>query len=224
MRLRLGLIIAVGCCSALQASAASASVGCSASAIRIETSTRTFEPLRANPAFIPCAADAQGEEGLTTSVVGPITVEASGFGARTRGNYGTSCAIFDAQAEARVGAVTVTVGSTTISATGLDATASSVWPCNADIFEVGAESTIGNLTVDGNAVEVADDPADIPIPGVGTLHIEWANTNAGDVVAPGQPATSRALWLEGSGDVPNVVIAEAQACDDTYPHIGPSCG
>jgi hypothetical protein len=217
MRLRVGLVVAVAGCSAVQVSAASATVGCSASAIRVVSSTSTFEPVSANPGFIPCADDAQGQSVVTPSAVGSVTVEASGLSAVTHGNDpgGPPCCIIDAYAEGRVGAVTVTVGTTTISATGLDAVADSESTCGQCILDASAQSTIAKLTVNGNAIELVGDDPNVPIPGVGTLHVEWANDDAPGGPPPGQPAIGRALWLEGTNGVPDVIVAEAKACDNT---------
>jgi hypothetical protein len=51
---------------------------------------------------------------------------------------------------------------------------------------------------------------------VGTLDVEWSNDDAPGGPPPGQPATARALWVEGTDAVPDVIVAEAKACDDTY--------
>jgi hypothetical protein len=77
----------------------------------------------------------------------------------------------------------------------------------------GADSTVATVTVNGSSyyVSPSSTSTDVPIPGVGTLHLNWTNTALGPVFPA--PATSRALWLEARPGLPDVIVAEAQACD-----------
>jgi hypothetical protein len=113
-------------------------------------------------------------------------------------------------ASADIDSVTITVGLTTITATGLRAAIA----CDGTLSQLVSGSTVAQVTINGTTTNVGDNQIDLPVPGVGTLHLNAFSQLFGFAArSMGQPIpiglyTSRALWLETGADATDVIVGE----------------
>jgi hypothetical protein len=143
-----------------------------------------------------------------------MTVTTGTLSAATQGpTFGPAFYTYDG-ADSNVHSVTIFVGANnTIAATGLESHAIiSIGNCHDCFPGASAWSTVATVSVNGRGISYGAQPTAVPVPGVGTLHINWNNLGG-----PGfPPAMSRALWLEGSPGIPDVIVAEAKVCDPIF--------
>lgn len=215
---------------AVSAPAASAGVaGCNASAVAIRSQLPNppdFEPIRANPAFFPCADDHHAAGTVSGRAAG-VHLAAGGL------NAFTDAAPLRPPADERypgfppfthvshvatsdVGSVTITTPDHLIEARGLTANvACEVLDVSGGIGIASGDSSVASLSIDGQEIDVGHDPQTIPIPDTGTLYV--------NKVQPGSPASGRSgpsPWVvralslespifEGQENAFEVVVAEA---------------
>ena len=187
------------------APAASAN-GCTASALRITGPSGTTEPVRANPGFSPCVDDYHAAYRARGSA-GPVKVVADSLHATTDDDAPNRPYYNDYEsAEATVSTVTISSGVTSVSASGI--WSGGTFECMSHTGECPPpfQSGVDNVSVNGDDYTVEPGVMDVPVPGLGTLHVNWS----------GPLFTQRALWLEGAPGMPDVVVAEVRGCRDDF--------
>lgn len=211
--LRRGTVLAAFAALGVAAPQAAAGPVCSASALRVGVNDPLFEPAVANPRFAPCA-DAVAEEVRTNAslLAGAVAVNGSTIGARTQDAHAIPGFDVLAAADSAVQRVTITAGPATITAWGVQSSAS----LQCDVrFECTASpslnSSIAVLEINGVQVPVGAGLA-IPIPGVGTLHVNSVGFDRGlcGLFTMHAALYARALWLEGFPPFGDVVVAESR--------------
>lgn len=170
-------------------------LACRASALRVDL--LHLEPVVANPPYNPCVSDASQLIGVP-GLVGVLTASTALVPSPNVGDTA------DAQA------ANATVGVIPNLVLGADVvTAHAETVCvGGTTRDFNGSSSVANLQVNGTNYGLVTMPLDIPVPLVGTVHVNYqAKSSAG--------VTQRAIWVQTTGLVHalvgDVVIAEAQA-------------
>jgi hypothetical protein len=204
MNRRLGLapVLAGAALTLVLVTAPTASAdGCGASALRVAGPAGTYEPVRANPAFDPCVDDYSAAY-RARGRVGSVNVVADSLNATTDNDPpDTDFEDIFLTSSASVDSVRITSGANEIVAQGV--TSMIRWACDRMFCNRPFSSSVASLTVNGIGIGPGTQPLDVPVPGLGTLHVNSES---------GPPATQRALWLEGVPGTADVVVAEASGC------------
>lgn len=187
---------------------------CRASALRINALGLIVEPVVANPADSPCAADAKSLLALS-SVLG---VSAGVLNAKTTGSQFTGPVTAEGSA-ANVKLVSV-LGLVNATAAAVDAKARV--DCVSGVSVLSSQSSVANANVLGKPITLLTTHLDIPVLGilglkVATLHLN--ETIGGPHPTFGSPnlnlVTQRALWLQVTNPLlsglTDVVAGEATA-------------
>ena len=198
-----GLVVAIGILGLPGRATASfvisaGTFGCRAMGVRVGT----HPEIVANPAITPCADDAGRVAHIGVTVAGsPYPVDVDDGYVWTTPRWEPD-GYDPVSASARVG--DAIIGMYPLSPLGIEAVyASALLPICQPLRPEMARSSVGQVRLGITTLYPGADPMNVPIDGVGVLHLNWKRFSAAEVV-------QRAVYLETGNPETEVIIAEVR--------------